>query len=52
MIISIQKGNNISQPCVWDIANKLNTMLLLELVLTGELRVTYNFLCSKYKICN
>ncbi|UCM85185.1 MAG: SGNH/GDSL hydrolase family protein [Rickettsia endosymbiont of Culicoides impunctatus] len=47
-----QKGNNISQPCVWDIANKRNTMLLLELVLTGELRVTYNFPCSKYKICN
>lgn len=47
-----KKGNNIFQPCVWDIANKHNYMALLELILTGELRATYNFPCSKYKICN
>ncbi len=26
--------------------------MLLEVVLTGELRATYNFPCNKYKICN
>lgn len=47
-----KKGKNISKACVSDIADHQNLMILLELILTGELRATYNPPCSKYEICN
>lgn len=47
-----KNGKNISQACISDIADHQNLITLLELLLTGELRATYNSPCSKLKICN